>query len=303
MNQTEIWDISPNWTVSSRANVWITKYWLTISKLLDDDVVHTLEMWKNNPDFLAHTFMQQAKCLWFSGEEMNRIFKNISRKDITNIIQFNTHLAWNKPWDSDNLWSLQLEKLPSDSDDYTSLIYQLLHTTWIIEIYPTRTNDLVHLYSVLNHEINHLLMVILYIFRSKNNGASLEGTLKKCASWEFNEVTETLAWLDGGQAPMNLKINDSKKIWEYVWWQNKWQYNTDNPYEMAKLRSYRIHMLQMQIYNLSDTTSKQYQDWCKKVREIIFLWIDQPEYLKLMDDFLTSISSPKQACDQLLSLH
>jgi hypothetical protein len=296
---------TPKWFTHESG--WVSSFcfqtWQQVSYLTDLDIVVGLSMWKDDPEFLGRIFMQQADRLGFSMEEKQEIFQGITKQNIMSLIQFNMHNEWSDPINSEKLGSMQLSKLPQTIENYDALLTCLFHTPWIIEVYPARADEVVHIYTVLHHEINHLLMMALYIFRSKQKNVPLEQTIQKCTSWGFNEITETLAWLDGGQVPMNISIVDNRRIAQYVGWQEWGKYNRADSYEMAKLRSYRIHTLQIKIHNLSDTTAEQYKLWCKTIREIVFAGIDQSEYLQLIDAYLDTVSSPQQARDQLLNFH
>jgi hypothetical protein len=304
LDSSPSWQVNANCTSSNSQFKWELWAWTRdcAIKILDEDVTYTLSMWIKDPEFLGRIFTKQADRLGYTIQEKKSIFSRISRKDMTHTISFQTHNSWHEPWNISKLWAVIFGKLPKTIENSSDLIDAYLHTPGIIEIYPGRADETMHVFSILNHEINHLLMTILYIYRNQQKNIPLEETIEKVVSPIFQSVTETLAWLDGGQVPGMETINH-EHVDRYVWWQEWGKYDGLDTYEMAKLRSYRIHVLQIKIHNLPNTSAIQYQNWCKKIREIVFAWIDQPEYLTLIDEYLNWVSSPEQARDQLLALH
>lgn len=289
-------------------NVWrktTTFPWVVqpVHTLLDGDIVENFSMWTNNSEFLWRIFMLQASRLGYTEAEKQAILSCISREDIVRIITLQYQHSWSSPWNDKKFWAVLLEKLPRFVEDSSDLIAAMFHTIGIIEIYPSRTDETSHLFSVLNHEINHLLLMALYVYRNTKNWISLEETVWKLESPLFDEITETLAWLDWWQLPYMHVINP-EKINQYVWWNKWWKYNIDDSYDRAKLRSYRIHKLQMQIHSLPDTTMELYQNWCRKIRDILFAGINSQEYLDLLDWYLDWVNwNFQRARDQISLIH
>jgi hypothetical protein len=58
-------------------------------------------------------------------------------------------------------------------------------------------------------------MSMLFVYRNDKSNAKLEETVKAMISPLFDKITETLAWLDGGQVP-SMEYLDPDIVKKYV---------------------------------------------------------------------------------------
>ncbi|MBS9775126.1 hypothetical protein KGV52_00265 [Candidatus Gracilibacteria bacterium] len=270
------------------------------SVLLDTDLVQSLNMWIENPDFLGETLMRQADRLGYSEQEKHDIFKNISKNDIKNMIALNLDGQGSSPNDPNNSAKFCGTKVSNEIEDNNEYLYALFHTPEIIEIYPHRIGETVDIYHTMSHEINHLLMVALMVYRRSKKGQTLSETKQEFHTQRFQEVAETFGWLDGGQAPMDLGYNNWGEIAKFTG--HSEQYNENHWYSLATKRSFKIHKMQLNIYNVTGD-SNEYQKWSRAIRNALWEALNNPQGLENIDLYLEKYEDkPQEALDTLLQV-
>ncbi len=270
------------------------------SVLLDTDLVQSLNMWIENPDFLWETLMRQADRLGYSEQEKHDIFKNISKNDIKNMIALNLDGQWSSPNDPNNSAKFCGTKVSNEIEDNNEYLYALFHTPEIIEIYPHRIGETVDIYHTMSHEINHLLMVALMVYRRSKKWQTLSETKQEFHTQRFQEVAETFWWLDWGQAPMDLGYNNWWEIAKFTW--HSEQYNENHWYSLATKRSFKIHKMQLNIYNVT-WDSNEYQKWSRAIRNALWEALNNPQGLENIDLYLEKYEDkPQEALDTLLQV-
>ncbi len=264
--------------------------------LISDNKNVLVEKIRSNPNEILTIINNQADRLGYSVEEKTVLLHGLLLEDLLNIIHFMYEWEWVAQDEVGTAWIVDTKKLKSNTTD--ELMWDLFRTPWIIEVYPNKCEDVPGLYSTISHEINHLLMMPLITYRMKKQWKSEEEIIAILKSDNFEATAETLAYLDGGQAPMNIWYFSPINMREV----SKVRANENNPnlinsvYFSAKLRAFKLHELQMKIYNLPSTNNKNYQKWCQEIRDFILKYIDNPEWLKTLDSYIEKyLNDPERA--------